>query len=138
VVDVEREGDRLVGHLDGATARDWEAEIIDERENESFAWRSCEGSDSAGLVTFHELSERLTRIELNLDVVPVDLLEAASLAVRLADHRVETELRRFKANVELLNPDVYEELLSSQNGDGPAHDASASNGHDGSWQEERG
>jgi uncharacterized membrane protein len=125
VNDVERDGDLLRGQLDGATSRDWEAEVIDERENESFAWRSCEGSDSAGLVTFHELSDRLTRIELNLDVVPLDLLEAASLATHLADHRVETELRRFKAHVELLNPDVYEELLSSDNGAGNASEGSS-------------
>ena len=116
VTNVKRDGEWLSGQLTGASSRDWEAEVIDERENESFAWRSTEGSDSAGLVTFHELSDRLTRIELTLDVVPVDLAEAAALAVHLADRRVKVELRRFKAHVELLNPDTYDELVSSQNG----------------------
>jgi uncharacterized membrane protein len=123
VQDVARDDDVLSGHLDGVTARDWRAEIIDERENESFAWQSVEGSDSAGLVTFHQLSDRLTRIELSLDVRPTDLVEAASLTLRLADRRVEAELRRFKTHVELLNPDIYEELLASRNGDGPENDA---------------
>ena len=118
VTNVKRDGEWLSGQLTGASSRDWEAEVIDERENESFAWRSTEGSDSAGLVTFHELSDRLTRIELTLDVVPVDLPEAAALAVHLADRRVKAELRRFKAHVELLNPDTYHELVSSQNGAG--------------------
>ena len=118
VTNVKRDGEWLSGQLTGASSRDWEAEVIDERENESFAWRSTEGSDSAGLVTFHELSDRLTRIELTLDVVPVDLAEAAALAVHLADRRVKAELRRFKAHVELLNPDTYHELVSSQNGAG--------------------
>jgi uncharacterized membrane protein len=123
VVDVERDGDTLEGHLDGLTSRDWEAEIIDERECESFAWRTTEGADSAGLVTFHQLAERLTRIELNLDVRPTDLGEAAGLALRLADHRVRSELRRFKAHAELLSPDIYDELLgSSSNGDSPEYD----------------
>jgi uncharacterized membrane protein len=85
--------------------------VIDEREQESFAWRSTEGTDSAGLATFHPLSERLTRIELTLDVRPEDLGEAARLMLHIADRRVEEELRRFKADAELLNPDVYAELL---------------------------
>src|SRR5205085_8617807 len=46
--DVERDGDELVGRLEGIRERDWSAEVIDEREGESFAWRSTEGSDSAG------------------------------------------------------------------------------------------
>jgi uncharacterized membrane protein len=125
VVEVEREDGSLRGRLDGITSREWEAEIIDERENESFAWRSTKGSDSAGLVTFHELAERLTRIELNLDVRPTDLAEAAGLTLRLADHRVRSELRRFKAHAELLNPDIYDELLESSNG-GPPEDEGAS------------
>jgi uncharacterized membrane protein len=118
VENVERDGDVLQGQLTGFTSRDWQADVIEERECESFAWRSTEGSDSAGLVTFHELGERLTRIELELDIHPVDLAEAAGLALRLADRRVHTELRRLKANAELLSPDVYDELLQS-NGDSP-------------------
>jgi uncharacterized membrane protein len=116
--EVEREDDLLVGALDGARPTDWRAEIIDEREGESFAWRSTEGSDSAGLVTFHQLSDRLTRIELNLDVRPIQLTEAAALMLHIADKRVEAELRRFKAHVELLNPDTYETALVSEDGDG--------------------
>ncbi len=122
--DVERHGDRLTGRLEGLAETDWEAEIIDERENESFAWRSVEGSDSAGLVTFHQLSDRLTRIELSLDVKPVHLLEAATLALHLADRRAETELRRFKTEAELIDPDSYGELLSGDGSDGDAEEAS--------------
>jgi uncharacterized membrane protein len=113
VTDVERDGDTLYGRLDGVVDSDWEAEILDEREEESFAWHSIEGSDSAGLVTFHELGERLTRIELNLDVKPVHVIEAAALALHLADRRAEAELRRFKNDAELLDPDSYEELVAT-------------------------
>ena len=121
IEDVERDGDMLIGKIAGPRGGDWEAEIVDERDQESFAWRSVEGTDCAGLVTFHRLSERLTRIELELDIQPVDLAEAAGLALRLADRRVHTELRRLKANAELLSPDVYEPELS-RNGDEPASD----------------
>ena len=117
LTDVERDGDDLLtGTLDGLRARSWSAEVIDEREQESFAWRSTEGSDSAGLVTFHPLSERLTRIEVTIDVLPEGLGEAAQLMLRIADRRIAEELRRFKADAELLNPDVYEELLAGDGG----------------------
>jgi uncharacterized membrane protein len=118
VEDIERDGDRLSGRVNG---HDWSAEIVDERVDESFAWRSLDGSDCAGLVTFHRLSERLTRVELDLDVIPVAVPEALSLGLRLADRRAEADVRRFKARVEFLDPDAYKRAPRS-NGDEPEDD----------------
>jgi uncharacterized membrane protein len=108
IEDVERDGDSLLGHTAGPRSVDWEAEIKDEREDESFAWRSVAGSDVAGLATFHQISERLTRIELDLDVMPTNPAEAVTLALHLAHRRAEADLRRFKAHVEFISPDAYE------------------------------
>jgi uncharacterized membrane protein len=107
---IERqESDTLVGRLSGNPwPRRWKAEILDERDAESFAWRSVRGSDCAGLITFHRLDERLTRLELQLDVVPKRAWEAVDFALRLADLRAKAELRRFKARVETMSPDAYE------------------------------
>jgi uncharacterized membrane protein len=58
IEDVDRDGDHILGRIAGLRSVDWEAEIVDEREHEAFAWRSLEGSDCAGLVTFHRLSDR--------------------------------------------------------------------------------
>lgn len=118
IEDVERDGDSLLGRVSGPAGADWEAEILDEREHESFAWRSVEGSDVAGLVTFHRLSDRLTRIELDLDVLPTNTSEALSYASHLAHRRAENDLRRFKAHVEFINPDVYEKRNGRSNGRG--------------------
>ncbi len=115
ITDVERDGEELFGQLAGPRSAEWVAEIVDERQEQSFAWRSVEGSDCAGLVTFHRLSDRLTRIELDLDVLPTNPAQAASLALRVGRRRAESELRRFKAHVEFINPDVYE----SQDGGEP-------------------
>lgn len=109
---VERDGDLLFGRVAGARGRDWEAEVLDERERQSFAWRSVQGSDCAGLVTFHELSERLTRVELDLDVLPTGPVQALAFASHLAHRRAEAELRRFKAQLEFINPDEYAEQVS--------------------------
>lgn len=122
VTDIDRDGDELVGRTDGLRETDWAADVLDERDQQSFAWQSREGSDCAGLVTFHRLSDRLTRIELNLDVVPTTLGEAAQLATRIADRRAETELRKLKARLELINPDLYEDEpdATEEGGEEPA------------------
>jgi uncharacterized membrane protein len=107
VEEVEHDGDaQLVGCTTSGV--EWEAEILDERERQSFAWQSHAGSDVAGLVTFHQLSERLTRVELTLDILPTSAAQAMSLATRLADRRAASDLRRLKARLELINPDVYD------------------------------
>jgi len=109
VRDIERDDDaHLVGRLSGPhAATRWEAQVVDERVDESFAWRSEGASDCAGLVTFHRIGDRLTRMELQLDVVPRGLTEAAALLLRLADHRAEADLRGFKARIETIDPDEY-------------------------------
>src|SRR4051812_2702787 len=126
VAEVERDGDdRLVGRVTGLhVERGWEAEIVDERIDESFAWHSVGGSDCSGLATFHELGERLTRIELHVDVIPGGVADAVALVLRVADRRAEAELRRFKAHVEAIDPDEYpppedagDDDIADENGD---------------------
>jgi uncharacterized membrane protein len=121
--EIERvDEDGLAGRIAGARRHtEWEAEIRDERPGESFAWLSVNGSDCAGLITFHPLSERLTRLELELDVIPVRAEEAIELLLRVADRRAEADLRRFKARVEKISPDDYPPL------DEPADDPQADN-----------
>jgi uncharacterized membrane protein len=108
VSSIERDGNVLVGRTSGPRPTRWAAEILDERQQESFAWQSHLGSDCAGLITFHAISERLTRLELNLDVVPTSVAETIQLAMHRADRKAEVDLRRFKARLELINPDLYQ------------------------------
>ncbi len=108
IEDVERHGDELTGRVASPHEREWRAEIVDEREQQAFAWRSVEGTDCAGLITFHRLSERLTRIEADLDVLPTNPAEAFLLSLRIPTRRAERELQLFKASVEFINPDAYE------------------------------
>lgn len=114
VEDVERDGDQLTGTAGG---RDWEAEIVEERIDESFAWHSIGGSDCSGLLTFHELSDRLTRMELHLDVIPGSVADSVELLLHVADRRAEAELRRFKARVEAIDPEQYPPVEREADGD---------------------
>jgi uncharacterized membrane protein len=109
IEDVERDGDELTGRVVAPHERNWHAEIVDEREEQSFAWRSDEGTDCAGLVTFHRLSERLTRVEADLDVMPTNPGETFMLSLPVPARRAERVLQMFKAHVEFINPDVYED-----------------------------
>lgn len=117
IEDVTREGHTLTGRTSGPVRQEWRAEIVDERPRQAFAWRSNTATDCAGLITFHRLSDRLTRIELDLDVVATGPVEAAELTLGVARRRAETELRRFKARVEFINPDVYETSGDQDDGD---------------------
>lgn len=112
IEEIERDGDGvLTGRLSGPGHNgEWEAEVREERPGESFAWRSVAGSDCAGLVTFHRLGDRLTRIELELDLLPIRAEEAFELMLHLADRRAEADLRRFKARVEMISPEEYPPL----------------------------
>ncbi len=112
VRDIRRNGDRLRGRLPGRRER-WRAEVKEERRGESFAWRSTAGSDCLGLVTFHRLAERLTRLEVELDVIPQRPAETFELLTHIADRRAETDLRRFKAELERISPDDYPSLVGS-------------------------
>ena len=63
-------------------SRNWEAEITEKRTYEAIAWESEDGLENAGVVTFHKLGPRLTRIELNLDVNPHGFFEKAGRGMR--------------------------------------------------------
>jgi uncharacterized membrane protein len=116
---IRADGDRLRGRIAGLSnerAR-WRAEIREERPQESFAWRSVQGSDCLGLVTFHRLAERLTRLEVELDVLPLGPTQAFELVTRIADRRAEGDLRRFKAELERISPDDYSSLVDDMDED---------------------
>jgi hypothetical protein len=54
---------------------------------------------NTGVVTFHELAPRLTRVEVNVDIQPGSLAEKAARGMRLTKRAVRADLARFKAHV---------------------------------------
>lgn len=112
---IRRDGDRLKGQISSGRGQRWRAELREERPEESFAWRSLAGSDCLGLVTFHRLAERLTRLEVELDVIPSGPAQAFELLTHIADRRAESDLRRFKAELERISPEDYASLVEQTN-----------------------
>ena len=81
--------------------KEFEAEIVEQRPDERIEWHSEDGLMHSGVVTFHQLAPRLTRIEVTLDVKPDSLLEKAGRGMRFTKRAVRGDLHRFKAYVEM-------------------------------------
>jgi uncharacterized membrane protein len=85
--------------------RRFEAEIQEQRPDERIEWNATEGLSHTGVVTFHELSDRLTRIEVTVDLEPHGLFEKAGRGMRFAKRAIRGDLHRFKAYAELNDED---------------------------------
>lgn len=83
----------------GGVSREWLAKIVLQEPDRMIAWRSTEGPDLAGLVTFEELIAG-TRITLQMDFDPSGLAEAAGDLLGIWQRRVEGDLERFKEFLE--------------------------------------
>ena len=86
--------------------RRFEAEIIEQKPDQKIEWDITSGVAHTGVVTFHRLSDRLTRIELTLDIEPSGLVEKAGRGWRFAKRGIRGDLHRFKAYVELSDEPV--------------------------------
>ena len=81
--------------------RRFEAEIVEQRPNERIKWNVTEGLAHSGVVTFHELADRLTRVQVDVDIEPHGMLEKMARGMRFAKRAVRADLHRFRAVVEL-------------------------------------
>jgi uncharacterized membrane protein len=81
--------------------KEFNAEIVTQRPNDRIKWRVTEGITHTGLVTFHEIGPKLTRVMLSLDVDPGSLIEKAARGMRHVKRAARGELHRFKAFIEM-------------------------------------
>jgi polyketide cyclase/dehydrase/lipid transport protein len=82
-------------------SKEFKAEILDQRPDDRIKWHVTEGLTHSGVVSFHELAPRLTRIEVTLDVEPGSLIEKAARGMRHVKRAVRADLARFKAYIEM-------------------------------------
>ena len=110
--------------------KEFTAEIETQRPDERIKWRVSQGITHTGVVTFHELAPRLTRIELNVDVDPGSLLEKAARGMRHIKRAMRADLHRFKALIEM-------QELETGAWRGVIEDGELVEPHDESYDEER-
>jgi uncharacterized membrane protein len=82
-------------------SREFDAQIVQQRPDERIMWNVSKGVQHTGVVTFHELGDRLTRIQVSLDVEPGSLIEKAARGMRHVKRAVRADLARFKAFIEM-------------------------------------
>jgi uncharacterized membrane protein len=81
--------------------KEWDAEITEQIPDQRIAWRSTSGARNAGVVTFHRISDDITRIMLQMDYEPEGAMENVGDAIGILSHRVQGDLERFKDFLEL-------------------------------------
>ena len=84
----------------GGKDKEWTSEITEQRPDERVAWKSTSGAKNAGVVTFHRLADRKTRVMLQVEYDPEGVVENVGDAVGLVTSRVGRDLARFKDYIE--------------------------------------
>jgi uncharacterized membrane protein len=90
---------RWSAKIAGVTKR-WTAKITEQDPDQRIAWNSIEGAQNAGVVTFHRLDDRKTRVTLQLDVEPEGPVESAGDALGFVQRQAKGDLERFKQFIE--------------------------------------
>ncbi len=83
-------------------SREFTAKIETQRPNEIIKWKVSQGMTHTGLVTFHELGPRLTRVLVGFDIEPGGLVEKFARGARHVKRAGRGDLHRFKAFIEML------------------------------------
>jgi uncharacterized membrane protein len=103
VLNVEQKGDDKVSWQEKIwfSKRQWEGRVVDRRKNDRIAWKTTGGMSHKGVVSFHPVSERLTRVMVTMEFEPNGMVEKMASGLRFVKRAVEADLARFKAYVEL-------------------------------------
>jgi uncharacterized membrane protein len=80
--------------------KEWDARITEQNPDERIAWTSEAGARNAGVVTFHKLAPEKTRVMLQIDYEPDDVVETVGDALGFMSRRVSGDLARFKEFIE--------------------------------------
>ena len=97
-------------------SKEFKAEITEQVPKKRIKWKVVEGLTHNGVVTFHELTPTLTRVEVSLDVEPGSLIEKAARGMRHVKRAVRADLARFKAYVLMEDEDTGSSRKSSSAG----------------------
>jgi uncharacterized membrane protein len=84
----------------GGIRREWDAEITEQRPDERVAWKSTDGAENAGVVTFHRISDGRTRVTVQLGFAPRGPVEVIGQAMGAVRQRTQGDLQRFKTFIE--------------------------------------
>ncbi|MFL6140972.1 MAG: SRPBCC family protein [Labedaea sp.] len=84
----------------GGVRREFDAEITEQHPDERIAWKTVDGPEQSGVVTFHRLDDTTTRVNLQMEYHPDTITEKAGAALGAVGTRVKGDLERFKTFIE--------------------------------------
>ncbi len=84
----------------GGVRREFHAEITEQLPDRLIAWRSIDGPEQGGEVTFAPTESGGTLITLEIDYEPEGMAEKAADMLGIVSHRIKADLRRFKEYIE--------------------------------------
>ncbi len=97
----ERGGKVTVRSKIGPSSRSWQTKVVVREPGRRIAWKSVGGPTNCGVVSFHSLDERLTRVMVEMEYHPKGFVEAVGNFFRMQRRRVRKDLRLFKNYVEV-------------------------------------
>ena len=80
--------------------KEWDAEITEQIPDKRIAWRSIGGVRNGGVVTFHKISDNVTRVTLQMDYEPEGVLEKIGDAMGAVRMELRGNLQNFKELLE--------------------------------------
>ncbi|MFD5216304.1 SRPBCC family protein [Streptomyces tendae] len=120
------------------SSRSWKATVQEQIPDRRIAWTSEGAKGSAnGVVTFHELAPRLTRVVVVVEYYPAGFFEKTANLWRAQGRRLRLDLKHFARHVTLLDGEEVEgwrgeirdgEVVKSHEDALDEEDAAASNG----------
>jgi uncharacterized membrane protein len=84
----------------GGKEKEWDAEITEQIPDTRIAWRSRDGAQNAGVVTFHRLSDSTSKVMLQMEYDPEGVWENVGDVTGVVSQRVVGDLERFKRYIE--------------------------------------
>ncbi|NKY89662.1 SRPBCC family protein [Nocardia veterana] len=84
----------------GPVTREFDATITEQHPDERVAWRSDEGPEHGGVITFHRLADTTIRITAQMEIEPEGVVETVGGKLGAVDRRVKGDLQRFKKFIE--------------------------------------
>ena len=83
----------------GPVKREFDATIVEQEPDQRISWRSDDGPEHAGVVTFQDLGGH-TKVTAEMTFDPEGFVEKAGDASGVLDRRVKGDLERFKKFIE--------------------------------------
>ena len=84
----------------GGVEREFDTEITEQKPDERIAWCTVDGPKQAGVVTFHRLDEKKSKVMLQMEFDPEGIAEQVGDKLGFVKRRVKGDLERFKDFIE--------------------------------------